>query len=348
MHLWRQWPAPEVAVLIDVDVERTHWAKALVAEQADWHLIDGTLLDQADAEAMYYRASNPTEDGLLDPQALSPLWPNLHALGQQQRPATRLDTLLDGLDLGAKFQAPSQIWLLLDCLPAARILRGASGLLQHAAVVCARVLLEPPEGAPEEATLAAVEAELLPLGYRCVQLTESNHPAVGEALFARAWDIHLRPQLQQASQQQQQAEAKTKELTQALESARAEAEKQAQQATQHKAEAEKQAKLAAERAQQLSEREQAYAALARDNAIALRLQTLREADLKDLQQRYAQVIAQKNQQESLLKQLTERLTAASGYLRQLEQDAEDRPQQLAKPSHKRSKQSHKNSKKHRA
>ncbi len=156
----------------------------------------------------------------------------------------------------------------------------------------------------------------------------------------------LTKSLEQRTQEKNQLQAKLDEQTKALQTAKAQADEQAKAAAQHKATAgeqtkaaaqhkatadeqaklaaqhkaaaEKHSKLAAERAQQLEDSHQAQAALQRDSAIALRLQAQRDVDLKDLQQRHADVVAQKDKQAQLLKQLTERLTLASSYLSQLE------------------------------
>ncbi|WPL18696.1 Myosin heavy chain [Thiorhodovibrio winogradskyi] len=605
MQCWQRWSSPANAVLIDADASRIQWAKALTAKHPHWHLLGNVLLDHADGQSLYHRASNPDEDGLLDPDALKAFWPNLRKLEQTERVTQPLGRLLSELNLGESPQPSSCAWLLIDCLPADRILRGATDLLQHATVIWARVLLQPiGQDAQDanEATLGAVEAVLEPLGFRSVQVSESNHPAVGYALFVRDWAsqlagevskaaerhqaetekqskitqqleqqleqqrqalkqaqtniAELNQSLEQRTQAKTQAEAKTEELKQtldaaqakaqqqanelkkqletaktetkqqlaqaeerqreldkALESAKAEAEKQSQLAQQleqqrqalkqaqtniaelnqsleqrtqaktqaeakteelkqaldaaqakaqqqanelkkqlettktetkqqlaqaeerqreldkalaaakaeaekqsqlaqqleqqrqalqqaqtniaelnqsleqrtqaktqaeakaeelkqtldaaqakaqqqanelkkqletaktetkqqlaqaeerqheldkalkaAKAEGDKQAKLAAARAEQLAQRDEAYASLQRDNAIALRMQSLREVDLKDIQQRHAEVVEQKDKQAKLLRELTERLTVASRYLHQLEQQPKD-------------------------
>jgi len=58
-----------------------------------------------------------------------------------------------------------------------------------------------------------------------------------------------------------------------------------------------------------------------DMAVALRLQAMAGADLKDLQARYAEVLRQKDAQETLIGQLAQRLGEASDYLRQLSLNA---------------------------
>ena len=58
----------------------------------------------------------------------------------------------------------------------------------------------------------------------------------------------------------------------------------------------------------------------RDLGIALRVQVLRENDLKELQQRYSAVLDLKNSQHKLLMKLQERLSVAAEYLQQLKRD----------------------------
>ena len=54
-----------------------------------------------------------------------------------------------------------------------------------------------------------------------------------------------------------------------------------------------------------------------DLAVALRVQSLRDTDLKELQERYGQLLEQRDQQHDLLVQLTRRLGSASEFLKQL-------------------------------
>ena len=56
----------------------------------------------------------------------------------------------------------------------------------------------------------------------------------------------------------------------------------------------------------------------RDLAVAIRMQSLRSTDLKDLQTQYAELLQQKADQDDLLQKLTVRLGSAAQYLRQME------------------------------
>ena len=225
MHSWRDWSEPEDVILIDADsAPRTHWAASLAAARPRWRLFDGTLLDQADGPVSYYHASNRNEDSLLDPRQLNALWPNLQQREQRQRPAKRLDSLLGELDLGTRLQAPTPIWLLIDCLPAGRILRGASALLEQATLIWARVLLQPLDDADKDAgaSLASLETQLKPLRYRCIHIIPDLHPSLGEALFVRDWSKAARAEAERQTQRADRCEQQLDQCTQALAAATAE------------------------------------------------------------------------------------------------------------------------------
>ncbi|MCC5809410.1 MAG: hypothetical protein JJU06_03470 [Ectothiorhodospiraceae bacterium] len=67
----------------------------------------------------------------------------------------------------------------------------------------------------------------------------------------------------------------------------------------------------------IEQKDAELAAARSDVAVALRLQSLREADLKDLQQRYAELREAKLERDDLLAQVTQRLDLAAEYLHQL-------------------------------
>jgi FkbM family methyltransferase len=66
-----------------------------------------------------------------------------------------------------------------------------------------------------------------------------------------------------------------------------------------------------------------------DLGVALRMQALRDADLKELQERYAEVTELKNRQHELLTQLGQRLGAASEYLSLLQGTESARQSEVA-------------------
>lgn len=207
MHYWRDWDIAE-AWLIDADSGRLPSA----CLRTGWRQLQAVVAD-TDGEADFYHYSNPAEDGLLSAESLTALWSRLRATGQRRVMTQRLDTLLaasvDEADRG--LSGDDGTWLLIDCLPSLAILRGAEETLKHTQVLCVRVWLDDAHLGFEEAGFAAIEAHLAGRGYRCIQVSESNHPALGEALFLRDDVERIRRSSQGRIDQLMQAqEAQTK------------------------------------------------------------------------------------------------------------------------------------------
>ena len=80
-------------------------------------VLHATVAEKA-GTADFFAASNPFENGLLDPAHLIPLWRGLKATGTESVEVSSLDTLCAPWGRTAN-------WLWVDCLPAASILTGA-------------------------------------------------------------------------------------------------------------------------------------------------------------------------------------------------------------------------------
>ncbi len=183
---WRQWPELPAAVLIDADEARLNWTRQ--GQPAHWRVLPGTVAAST-GQQMYYRASNPQEDGLVPPEQLKPWWPQIATLGIDTRSAQTLDQVMQ-LNGEAAAAAEPDIpghWLLLDCLPAAQLLRGASALLAHTSVVCARTSQAPTDSAAPLADTGhqALIDLLAPQGFVLLGQTETHHPALGYTIMAR-------------------------------------------------------------------------------------------------------------------------------------------------------------------
>lgn len=231
MHAWRQWDVDTV-ILIDADPARSQWVASLTAQHPKWRSISRVLGD-TDGDAMYYKASNPDQDGLMPVLPLAKLWPNIRELSSENRPTQRLDNLLVQNALGDAIQAPAIIWIIIDCMPAMRILRGSEALLKEASIIWLRVLLEPIQGIDADANLVAINDYLSGFGYCYVQHAEGNHPATGEVIFVRDWaglhrDTAIR--LAQCEHKVQQQQADNNQFVEAL---KAEAAQQVESLSEH-------------------------------------------------------------------------------------------------------------------
>ena len=196
MHQWRQWDVPNV-LIIDADADRLDWASPLIVNKPDWRILTAVLAE-TESELEYHQATNPEEDGIIAPEHLNALWPNLRATAQGLRPARRLDHIL--MAAGGALEQAIPTWVFVDCLPALSILKGAGAHIDRWSVIWLRVLLRPIADIDEGAALESVEAFLQGQGFRCVDVTESNHPAIGHALFARNWHAVLQPRIETLAQ----------------------------------------------------------------------------------------------------------------------------------------------------
>lgn len=181
---WRQWPEVPRALLIDADNTRLQWARH--APAPGWQVLHATMAATAGPHP-YHRASNPQEDGLLPPNQLQAWWPHLSTLATDTHTAQTLDSVTQS---DTPSDVPSHVpghWLLLDCLPAAQLLRGASALLARTSVVCARTSQAPTDSsAPLADTGHQALIDLLaPQGFVLLGQTETHHPALGYTLMAR-------------------------------------------------------------------------------------------------------------------------------------------------------------------
>ncbi|WP_337877777.1 hypothetical protein [Caldimonas sp.] len=141
--------------------------------------------------AVFYRASNPAESGLFEPERLRMLWPNL-----SKREAIDIDTAITLEGLLA--EAGEHInWLMLDCLPAAPLLQSGLARFDQIDVVVARVAVAEHTGLDHSAHLAAADELLSGLGFMRVHQCAERHPALARAIYVRSPTV-LRNQLDAA------------------------------------------------------------------------------------------------------------------------------------------------------
>lgn len=183
---WSQWIAAHGHISTTmVEADPAQFA-ILQQQQAAGRWTNATLLNTVIApkagDVEFFTASLVAESGLLQPEALRTVWRNVHTVSTDVHAAMDLPSLLQY----EQDQFVDQQWLLLDCLPAAALLRCAQVQLQLVDVVVARVLLA------QDNALSITDAgvslqelvDTLP-GFRLLALQASRHPALGYALFVR-------------------------------------------------------------------------------------------------------------------------------------------------------------------
>lgn len=163
--------------LVEADDNQFEHLQRSVPQGDGWRLRKQVVGPCTDT-VTYHQASNVAESGLLEPESLRALWPNLKTTHKQTRQAITLADLQDDADTPAN-------WLLLDCLPALPILQGAAQQLAAFDVITLRVLLAEDAVPGTAAGADEVQATLQKQGFRCLALEASRHPGVGHVLFVR-------------------------------------------------------------------------------------------------------------------------------------------------------------------
>ncbi|GAB3479700.1 coiled-coil domain-containing protein [Azotobacter salinestris] len=180
-----EWPGvrPEHVLLVDAHPEALANTRQKIATTSAWQMRHAVLADSK-RQARFFCASNPGEDGLVPPQKLAELWPNLRATDEWTCTTQTLQDVLADPEQAELVEA-SDIWLVVNCLPALRILQGAGPLLEHCKVLWLRVLLEPLEDGEPGSTLEEAERYLADRHFRRIHCIEENHPRIGQAIFLR-------------------------------------------------------------------------------------------------------------------------------------------------------------------
>ncbi|MFW9596082.1 MAG: hypothetical protein ACMV1D_11385, partial [Macromonas sp.] len=268
LHIWRQWPEVQHACCIDADPDRlATWADTTASDwPAGWRVLPAVVADTAGVRD-YHSASNRDEDGLLPTELLQTLWPRLQRVTTEARPTQPLDALV--------CDVPS-CGLIVDCLPALPVLRGAAQTLARSQWLCVRVAeLGLADDVAQMTAASAVTDHLTQVGFNLVAHVPGNHPAVGYAFYARDWHPAMQ-HLQQQHDAEAQAKAALQKTTAELQ--QAQANLQAQLAAEIQA---KQAETAA-KAEALKQRDaeaQAKAALQKTTAELQKTQADLQAQL---------------------------------------------------------------------
>jgi hypothetical protein len=317
-------------VALETDPSRAAQLREAFASQPQVQVQQALVAPKAGRVKMKH-SSISEESGLCAPEQLHAIWPLLQTVHEEE---------VDAIAIGDCWATPSSTpqahdpaapnWLFVDCFPATELLQAVPQFLAGADVVVARAV-DPSRvagntsAAPDQISLAQLQRVLGKQRLHLVGVQEENHPALVLAVFTR-------DQLQRISQQRADIERLQGETraadTQSEQAARL-ANEQAQLAAQQRIE--QLTKNRTELVQQNSDLSLQLAELqkrvdglvlelrdARQTAsLSVRLQSLREADLKDLQDRYRSSAAVQERQHELLTKLSERLRVASVYFHQL-------------------------------
>ncbi len=206
VRLLREWETPKT-ILVEADERQYQHLEHSIGQVEGWQLRN-VLVTADDQQTVFYRASNPAESGLIDPENLRSLWPNLkREQAIADIPHVRLKELME--ETGTK---PG--WLLLDCLPSGKLLLSAADMLSSVDVIMVRVNTCKETSSLVDIDHNELEAWLGDQGFRLLIAQPERHPELAELLFIR--DIQI---LQNQNFRQQQLLEKLYEKNEGLQKA---------------------------------------------------------------------------------------------------------------------------------
>lgn len=177
VQLLGQWDQPDV-ILVEGDKSQYLHLKRNLQSYDRWRL-HNLLLAPTPEKKTFYRASNPAESGLIEPEQLLSLWPNLHTCQRcSEQPAVTLADVLSETETVIN-------WLILDCMPAGDLLRSAESRLDQIDLLVLRI--------PFEDSLSTIlgdghkkmQAWLEEKGFRFLVAQPERHPALARVLYVR-------------------------------------------------------------------------------------------------------------------------------------------------------------------
>ncbi len=198
-HLYQILPAKGV-ILVGAGSENSSWVRLLnnlqvydvilvEADQVKYQCLkkslqlegwqfSNTFITDTKEVVPFYKASYHMESGLLNPDNLRTVWPNINTHHKQEYQGTRLVELHSKTNIRAN-------WLIVDCLPIIPILKGASNSIQEYDVIVIRTLLIDNEDVAKITSQEVADDFLTSKGYRCLAVESEHNPHIMHSLYIR-------------------------------------------------------------------------------------------------------------------------------------------------------------------
>lgn len=180
---WVQWmldaDIPRVT-LIDASEEAVRSLGPFMAGHPGWQL-HHLVVGPGTAPVTFHTAQLPGESGLIDPEHLRELWPNIRSRQSQVRDAVSIDDLL-------RNDVSTPDWLVVDCLPAAGLLASVDLASLDVSLVVTRCLVTDVHLPDAGASIDASDQRLSSAGFRRVCCLPERHPAFCHAFYLRDVD----------------------------------------------------------------------------------------------------------------------------------------------------------------
>lgn len=127
----------EKLLLIEANQTRCEIIKKHIPEDKDWKVVNQVVAD-IEGEAQYYELNNKNESGLIPPEKLKPIWPNIKLVEERTETVTTLDSLVCKYTEGEVREKYNL--LVIDCLSSLSILNNAKENLENIDVLIVRVM----------------------------------------------------------------------------------------------------------------------------------------------------------------------------------------------------------------
>lgn len=174
----KRWNAQNVT-LVEADDRQFQHLQLSLAMRKGWHLHKQVIAPET-GSVTFFHASNPSESGLLEPEELRPLWPNLKTRQKSIRQAISLGELLT-------LNETELNWLLLDCLPAGALLGAAGDAVAGFDVIVTRerIAEDGSESSGKRFDENSVASLLSAHGFQMIAEQQTRHPLLVHSLYVR-------------------------------------------------------------------------------------------------------------------------------------------------------------------
>lgn len=192
---WLQQQAIPRINLIEADTEAAGSLKTETGNRSGWETHYDLIAEQT-GSATFYHTNLSSENGLIPPQKLTAIWPNIETIQQQTRSALSLQDFARQNNLHPDL-------LIINYLGAHALLQNADNVLENANIIIAKAS-QNIESLPE-ADISLLTEYLQTQNFKLIETESGRHPHI---LYAVFFKDHVR--LNQSQQQ------KTQELKQQL------------------------------------------------------------------------------------------------------------------------------------
>ena len=176
VQLLKQWEEPNT-ILVEGDELQYQHLKRNLKHFESWHIHNVVVAPNKES-VTFYRASNTSESGLINPEQLQGIWPNLRLKQNSIHGGVTVSDVINGAEYPIS-------WLMLDCLPAGSMLRSIGDALDEIDLIMLRVLIHESIALESGNSHEDIKFWLQEQGFRILAVLPERHPALAQVLYVR-------------------------------------------------------------------------------------------------------------------------------------------------------------------